>query len=583
MAKKSAVLAVKIVSDARGAKKGFDKASGDANKFSSQMKKMAATLAASLGFKKVITELFELGSAFDQTWKNLRIGTGATGDDFAALQDSVRKVSGEVPGLAGGIDQIGTTLGDLNTRLGVTGPDLEMLTSQFVTLSNLGVDADIDSVAAAMNSYNVEVKDMPGEMDKLLQVHQATGLSITELANSALKAGPGLRAFGFDMADSAALIGTMDKAGIDADGTLGRLTRAFGEFAEAGRDPQEALQETVGEIEKFVAAGDMGEAASMAEKLFGTRGSVQFIDAVQSGVLSVEDFAAAAGVGSDTILELGEELQSFPEKWQLFKQSAALALEPLASTIFESIEGPLDSAGSAITENASIFATLTTAVLVFTGAITAARIAQMIFNTVMAANPIVRVVAIVLALAAALVVAYQNSETFRNIVDRAGQIAVNAFRRARDGIQPFIDRIKSVIDWVARLIDRIRSISFPSPPGWMSNLLGGSIHGHDSVLGIPPDSGVFRFMAPPALTFGAGAPDITAASPLDVLTALSRGGGFGRGGGGQMMVDNSVHITVDGSGIVDPRRVADAIRQALTDDGRTRGLTPAAGKGRLWQ
>lgn len=578
MSRKTAVLAVKIVSDARGAKKGFDKASGDANKFSGQMKKMAAGLAASLGFKKLTTELFKLGGEFDKTWKNLRIGTGATGDDFAALQDSVRKVSGEIPGLTGGIDQIGSTLGDVNTRLGLTGPDLEKVTSQFVTLSNLGVDADIDSVAAALNGFGIEAGDIEGELDKLLQVNQATGVSITDLANSALKAGPQFRAFGFDLSDSAALVGTMDKAGMDADKTIGRLARAFGEFAEEGRDAPEALRETVTEIEAFIEAGDMTGATSMAEKLFGTRGALQFIDAVQSGVLSVDDFAAAAGVGSDTILGLGEELSSFPEKWQLFKQSAALALEPLAESIFNSVQGPLESASSAVTENAGVFGALTTAVVVFTGVLTAARIAQMLFNAVMGANPIVRVVAIVIALGAALVVAYQNSETFRNIIDRVGQIAVSAFNKARDGVQRFMDRVRAIIGVVQSLIDRIRSISFPSPPAWVSSLFGHNVHGHDSLLGVPEDSQVFRFMAPPPMTFG-GTPDLTAASSLASMV-----GAFGQvGGSGRVEVDNSVHITVDGSGIVDPRRVADAIRQALTDDGRTRGLTPAAGKGRLWQ
>jgi phage-related protein len=49
---------------------------------------------------------------------------------------------------------------------------------------------------------------------------------------------------------------------------------------------------------------------------------------------------------------------------------------------------------------------------------------QAIFNAVMAANPIILVVVAVVALAAALVIAYKRSETFRNIVNKAfGAIA----------------------------------------------------------------------------------------------------------------------------------------------------------------
>lgn len=54
----------------------------------------------------------------------------------------------------------------------------------------------------------------------------------------------------------------------------------------------------------------------------------------------------------------------------------------------------------------------------------AAAAAQAIFNAVMAANPVVLVVVAVVALAAALVIAYKRSETFRNIVNKAfGAIA----------------------------------------------------------------------------------------------------------------------------------------------------------------
>lgn len=585
MAKKSnAVLNVRIISDAKKANDGFKKASSGADKFSSQMKKAATGLAAALGFKKVVTELFELGAAFDKTWKDLRIGTGATGDDFAALQDSVRKVASETPGLSGGIDQISSTLGDLNTRLGLTGPDLEAVAKQFVNLSNLGIDADIDAVSAAFNAFGIEAKDIPDTLDKFMRVSQDTGLSVTELANSAVKGGPGLRAFGFDISDSAALIGTMDKAGINADSTISRLSRAFGEFAEAGLDPQEALRDTVTEIEAFIEAGDLGAAEDMASKLFGTRGAVQFMDAVQSGVLSVEDFAAAAGTGSDTINGLAEEVASFPEKWQLFKQSAALALEPLAETIFNAVEVPLGAAGSAIQENSELFGVIGTAIGVFIGILTAAKVAMMLFNAVMAMNPVLLVVTAVIALGVALVVAYNQSETFRNIIDKIGAFGKAIFDGIAKSVKALGDGIGDVISWVGRLIDRIRSISFPSPPAWMSNLFGETVMPHDSVLGIPRDSGVFRFMAPPAATF-AGSPDITAAGSWDVIPDIFRAFGGrrpGAGSGGEVSVDNSIHITVDGSGIVDPRKVADSIRAALTGDARTRGLAPAAGKGRMW-
>ena len=144
-----------------------------------------------------------------------------------------------VPAMDGGMAQISETLADLNTRLGLSGEPLETMTSQMVELANMGIDADIDAISQAFNGFGIEASEMPGALDELFQVSQATGLSVTDLANSAVKAGPQLRGFGFDMADSAALVGQMDKAGLDADGTLQRLSRAMAEFADEGRDAPE--------------------------------------------------------------------------------------------------------------------------------------------------------------------------------------------------------------------------------------------------------------------------------------------------------------------------------------------------------
>ena len=603
---KTAVLSVRIVSDAKKANEGFKRAAGAGDKFGNRIKKMAAGVIGALGFKKVTQELWDMGAMFDSVWDDLRVGTGASGDALAGLQDSVRSVAAEIPAMDGGIEQISSTLGDVNTRLGLTGPELEEVTSQFVTLSNLGVDADIDAVGSAMNSFGVEAAAIPGELDKLFQISQSTGVSVTDLANSAVKAGPGLRQFGFDMGDSAAMVGLMDKAGIDADGTLGRLQRALGEFAAEGRDAPEALRETVTEIDNFIEAGDMAAAYDMAESLFGTRGATQFIDAVGSGTLSIDDFGAAAGLTEDTILGLGEEVESMPEKWQRFKQEAALALEPIAEWIFNALETPLEHAGTAvemagegfnkltgfIQDNmtwiaplaamvggmAAVWGVWAGAVGVWNGIMAAARTAQLLFNVVMAANPAVLFISLLVGIAAAIVVAYQKSDTFRNFIDRLWETAKRVFDRIRGVIDTVVDAFQSVVDIVGNVINAISNISFPSPPAWLSNMFSPGL-GPESMLGVPGDS-IFRFMAPPASTFAAGPADLTAARASPSLADLT---GAVASPGGRVTVDNSVNVTVDGSGIVDARRVAEAVREALSRDGRNRGGRPASGGGSVWR
>lgn len=295
---------------------------------------MAAIVGAAAG---AVKGLYDLGSQFDDMFDTIRVGTGASGDAFAGLQDSAMKVAQTIPAMDGGLSQIGTTMADLNTRLGATGEPLETLTGQFVQLTNMGVDADINSVSQALSGFGISAADAPAAMDQLFQISQATGLTITELADSAVKGGPQLRQFGFDMADSAALIGSLDKAGLDADKTLAGMSRAMVTFAQDGREPKQALFETITEIENFTAAGNDVAALDLAGQIFGTRGAGQFVDAVKSGQLSVEDFAAATGASSDTILGVADETADVAEQWQLFKQMLAVELAPVAERVFGAI------------------------------------------------------------------------------------------------------------------------------------------------------------------------------------------------------------------------------------------------------
>lgn len=307
-----------------------------------QLKAAAGFTALAGGAVVAGKALFDMGSQFDDAYDSIRVGTGASGQAFDDLKESMRTVATESIGVGSDMGAIGTTLADLNTRLGLTGEPLEKMTSQFLQLQNLGVDADINEVSKAMSGFGVEAKDMPGALDELFQISQATGLTITELSNSAVKAGPSLRGFGFSMSESAALVGQMDKAGLDADKTLQSMQRALAEFAAEGRDAPEALKETIGSIEDFINAGDEAAAIDMAAGIFGTRGAAQFVDAVKTGTLSVEDFMGATGATSDTIADMAEETADFGEKWDQFKNQVLVALEPVATELYKSLGPALD-------------------------------------------------------------------------------------------------------------------------------------------------------------------------------------------------------------------------------------------------
>lgn len=289
---------------------------------------------AGAGIAAAGAALFKIGSDFAEMGNNIRVGTGASGEALDGLIGVAKDLGTQVPAT---FEDIGTTVADLNTRLGLTGAPLQTLSAQFLELGNMGIDADINDVAGAFKAFGVPAEDMSGKLDELFQVSQATGVSVNDLAVSAVKGGPALQQFGFGIGQSAALVGTLDKAGLDADKTLGSMNKALLKFAEDGKDPQQALYGTVVELENLITAGKEGAALDLAGGLFGTKGAGQFVEAVRNGTLSVDDFVSATGATSDTILGVAEETRTFSDQWMLFKNEVLVGLEPLATAVFGAI------------------------------------------------------------------------------------------------------------------------------------------------------------------------------------------------------------------------------------------------------
>ncbi|MCT1411648.1 phage tail tape measure protein [Corynebacterium sanguinis] len=417
-----------------------DGADGSSGRFELSLGKVAAAAAVVGGAVAAAgTAAYKLGSQFDDAYDTIRIGTGASGEAFEGLQDSMRKVAGESIGVGSDLGEIGSTLADLNTRLGVTGKPLEELTTQFQQLKGMGIEADINAVTGAFTQFGVQVDDMPGMMDTIFQISQATGRSINDLVGNLTKSGPALQEFGFGLEESAGLLGALDKAGLDSEKTLGSMTKALGEFAKDGKDPQEALWGTIQQIDDLTRAGRDVEAIDLANSIFGAKGGAGFVAAVRAGKFEYDDFLQSIGASSDTISGVAEETADFADKWDQFKNRASLALEPIATQVFglmvpalESLASWIDTASSkfqtfgewvqrnnewlgplvaTVGAAAGVWAAWTGAIVAWQTAVKIATGVQVAFNAVMAANPIMLATMAIAALAAGLTYFFTQTET----------------------------------------------------------------------------------------------------------------------------------------------------------------------------
>ena len=91
----------------------------------------AALGAAAVGVGKA---LYDIGAEFDGMSDTIRAGTGATGEALESLENSAKKVATTVPT---SFEDAGQTVADLNTRLGLTGDELETVASQVIAAGDL--------------------------------------------------------------------------------------------------------------------------------------------------------------------------------------------------------------------------------------------------------------------------------------------------------------------------------------------------------------------------------------------------------------------------------------------------------------
>jgi phage-related minor tail protein len=337
MAGKSSTINVKILGDNKGLAKSLDDSSGRLGKFAAG----AATAFAAAGIGAAVG-LAKLGSSFDKEYDKIRVGTGATGEQLAGLQDSFKNVLKDVPTSFG---DAGSAIADLNTRLGLTGKPLEDLSAQFINLSRIsGTDltGNVDKITRVFGDWEIATGDQAASMDALYRASQASGIGLEELSGSVVSFGAPLRNLGFGFDESLALLAQFNKTGVNTETVFAGLKAGVGKLAKEGEPIPETFRRIVDEI---TALGPGSEATGLAIELFGQRAGPDLADAIAGGKFEIEDMLGAITDGTDTINGAAKDTESFGEKWTKIKNRVLVGLEPLATKVFDKIGEAMDAIG----------------------------------------------------------------------------------------------------------------------------------------------------------------------------------------------------------------------------------------------
>ena len=270
--------------------------------------------AAITGLKNLAKAAMEAYEEFDKGADAVIKATGATGDAAKELEESYNNVAHNIVGDMG---DIGSALGEVNTRFGFTGSELEEASEQFLKFADItGTDATeaVRLVSRAIENSGMEAKDYTKLLDVLAKAGQTTGVSVSNLTESVTKNGATLRQLGYTTEESVAMLAKFEKEGVNTETVLAGMKKAVAQWGKDGKNAKEEYKKVLAEIEK---TEDIAKASEIAIEAFGSKAGPELVEDIQAGKLEYEDFLGVLKDSVGTVTDTYEATQDGFDKVKL--------------------------------------------------------------------------------------------------------------------------------------------------------------------------------------------------------------------------------------------------------------------------
>lgn len=449
----------------------------------------------------IINKLGELAGAVKDAYLEFDSGrdavvkaTGATGEAADELAKSMTNVSKRVKG---DFNTIGSAIGEVNTRFGYTGEELENTTEQFMKFAEItGMDATkaVQTVSKAMNNAGIDSSKYSEVLDEIAIAAQASGISAEKLTENLTKYGSQTRAAGLNTKESIALFAQFEKSGVNAEMALGGLKTAVKTWSDEGKNSRIEFQRTIQDIKD---SPNVLEATQKAIDVFGSKAGTELADAIHSGRFEYSEFLDIVKGSEGTVSATYDETQSGFDKAALAVQNMKTTAAELADGLLQKYSPQIEAAIQKITDLideyapkvedgidwmtehlpeieagvvgigvafatwkvAGLITAITTALAGMSAAEVVAAAKTWLLNTALLANPIGLVVAAIAALVAAFVVLWNKSDKFRefwiNLWDKIKTSAAVVIEFIKIAFSETWDKIKKVWNVAAKYFEGV--------------------------------------------------------------------------------------------------------------------------------
>lgn len=279
--------------------------------------------------------------------------TGATGK---ALEANKKVFNDLYRTSAFGSEQIGEAVGYMQSFTDTTGNQLENLSRTALQFSEITGSEVYESILMAnrvMEQFGVGANQMPRIFDAMAGAAQSSGIEVGELFDVVQENIPQLKELGMGFEDAFSFAGRVGEAGYQMDRIFDSIKDSQSVLAESGYGLRDGLKMVQSQLES---ASNDTERLGIAVQYFGEENAAYMLDALEKGVVDLENFSNTSGSAAGTVAKsyqaMKGPMETLQTTWNNLKGTAgqfATAMIEGASPALETFSGLLQRAGNWVT------------------------------------------------------------------------------------------------------------------------------------------------------------------------------------------------------------------------------------------